>query len=80
MAVVDRDRVWQRPSRPCDSTSHTRTCLHLYDVPFWGLDVLVEAVVVAPVAVNEMVLAGWLIVKGFDSSANSSGSRYERTS
>lgn len=32
-------------------------------------DSLVEAIVVMPIAVNEMVLAGWLIAKGFGGSA-----------
>jgi len=34
-------------------------------------DSLVEALIVTPIAINEMVLAGWLIAKGFDRSAAS---------
>ncbi len=38
------------------------------------ISVGLELILVLPIAVNEMVLAGWLIVKGFNSSAIASGS------
>lgn len=36
-------------------------------------DALVEGIVVIPLAVNEMVLAGWLVVKGFTSPPGAEG-------
>ncbi len=45
------------------------TALVLLEAFSGAPDALVEAIVVIPLAVNEMVLAGWLIVKGFNSSA-----------
>ncbi len=49
------------------------TALVLFEALSWAPDGPVEAIVVTPVAVNELVLAGWLMVKGFTSSAEAGG-------
>ena len=51
----------------------TGVVLVLLDTFSGASDALVEGIVVIPLAVNEMALAGWLILKGFNSSAEVHG-------
>jgi len=52
----------------------TGTVLQMVELKFIASELVFELIFAAPIAVNEMVLAIWLIVKGFNPSAIASGS------